>query len=230
MTTERVTEQEPQPKVPLVVLVNDGTLLPCIWEYTQVANPSSYISLVLTGKKDAFAFTFAADKDLPIRRLAQKSSEGETREEFSARVGQFIKEWLNNTGSSKYLVVSAGWKKIMTKGFFSLFEPRQMINTHPGLLADNPSDDLVTLPNGEIVPSSRNTFDPGPIEKALTDGHKWAGATVQYLVEETDAGEILLRGELPVERDDTLETLSARVYALEFKIVPQAIDLAIKKL
>lgn len=230
MTVERTTEQEPQPKVPLIVLVNDGTLLPCIWEYTQVTNPSSCISLVLTSKKDAFAFKFAAGKNLPIRRLAQKSSEGETREEFSIRVGKLIKEWLNNTGSRKYLIVSAGWKKIMTKEFFDLFESKQMINTHPGLLANDPSDDFVILSNGEVVPSSRNTFDPGPIEKALTDGHKWAGATVQYLAKETDLGEVILRGEIPVEEADTLETLSQRVYALEFQLVPQAIDIAIKNL
>lgn len=230
MTAERATEQEPQLKVPLIVLVNDGTLLPCIWEYTQTTNPSSYVALVLTGKKDAFAFQFAADKGLPIKRLAQKSSKRETRKEFSTRVGEFIKNWLDSVGSTKYLVVSAGWKKIMTREFLNFFEPRQIINTHPGLLGDNPFDDFVTLSNGEVVPSSRNTFDPGPIEKALEDGHKWAGATIQYLVQETDAGEVILRGEVPVGKDDTLETLSARVYALEFKIVPQAIDMAIKKL
>lgn len=229
MTAERITEQEPKSKIPLVVLVNDGTLLPCIWEYTQTLNHSSYIALVLTAKKDSFASKFAADKNLPFRRLAQKSSEGENRKEFSQRVGTFIRNWLASIGSNRYLVVSAGWK-VMTREFLDFFDPQQIINTHPGLLADNPTDEVVTLSNGEIVPTSRNTFDPGPIEKALTDGHKWAGATVQYLVEETDAGELILRGELPIERDDTLETLSARVYALEFKIVPQAIDLAIKKL
>ncbi len=230
MTAERITEKEPKQKVPLVVLVNDGTLLPCIWEYTQTADANSYISLILTGKKDPFAFKFATDKHIPARRFAQKSSEGETREEFSLRVGKFIKEWLDKVGSEKYLVISAGWKKVMTGGFFGFFKPDQIINTHPGLLADNPGNDFVTLSSGETVPSSRNTFDPGPMQRALIEGHKWTGATVQYLVEETDAGPVIIRGEVPIDKTDTLETLSAKVYSLESKIVPMGIDNALKRL
>ncbi len=230
MIKERITEREPRLRIPLVVMVRDGTLLPCIWQYTQKANSDAYISLVVTGKKDSPAFTFATERNIPIRRMAQRFSEGETLEEFGTRCGSLIKGWLDQSGSRKYLVISAGWHRVMPKEFIRCFEPEQIINTHPGLLGDNPADSMVRLSNGEMIPSSRNMYDPGPIERAWKEGYKWTGATVQYLVEETDAGTVITREEVPVEENDTLETLSERVHSLEFQMVPRAIDIALKRI
>ena len=62
-------------------------------------------------------------------------------------------------------------------------------------------------------------------DAALAAGVKLSGATVHFVSEDYDEGPILLQGTVPVEDDDTAETLAARVQALERKLVPEAIRL-----
>jgi phosphoribosylglycinamide formyltransferase-1 len=51
------------------------------------------------------------------------------------------------------------------------------------------------------------------------------GATVHFVTEGYDEGPILLQGTVPVEEDDTPDSLAARVQALERELVPEAIRL-----
>src|ERR1700750_1534619 len=75
-------------------------------------------------------------------------------------------------------------------------------------------------------PSLLRSF-PGlePQAQALRAGVKISGATVHFVIPETDAGPIVMQGAVPVADDDTPETLAARVLDIEHKIYPQALRL-----
>jgi phosphoribosylglycinamide formyltransferase-1 len=61
--------------------------------------------------------------------------------------------------------------------------------------------------------------------QALEHGVKVAGATVHFVDEGVDTGPIILQSSVPVEPDDTEQTLAARILAEEHRLYPQAIRL-----
>ena len=81
----------------------------------------------------------------------------------------------------------------------------RMLNIHPSLLPSFPGLD----PHGQ----------------ALKAGVKISGATVHFVIPETDAGPIVMQGAVAVRHDDTAETLAARVLEVEHRIYPEALRL-----
>jgi phosphoribosylglycinamide formyltransferase-1 len=77
-----------------------------------------------------------------------------------------------------------------------------------------------------IHPSLLPSF-PGlePQAQALRAGVKISGATVHFVIPETDAGPILMQGAVEVRDDDTPETLGERILAIEHRIYPAALRL-----
>ena len=81
----------------------------------------------------------------------------------------------------------------------------RMLNIHPSLLPSFPGLD----PHGQ----------------ALRAGVKISGATVHFVIPETDAGPIVMQGAVAVADDDTAETLSQRILGIEHRIYPEALRL-----
>jgi phosphoribosylglycinamide formyltransferase 1 len=80
-----------------------------------------------------------------------------------------------------------------------------MLNIHPSLLPLFPGLD----PHGQ----------------ALRAGVKISGATVHFVIPETDAGPILMQGAVAVSDHDVAETLAERVLEVEHRIYPEALRL-----
>jgi phosphoribosylglycinamide formyltransferase-1 len=80
-----------------------------------------------------------------------------------------------------------------------------MLNIHPSLLPSFPGLD----PHGQ----------------ALRAGVKLSGATVHFVIPETDAGPIVMQGAVPVSDHDTVDTLSERILEVEHRIYPEALRL-----
>jgi phosphoribosylglycinamide formyltransferase-1 len=102
------------------------------------------------------------------------------------------------------LICLGGFMRLFTAEFVQHWYGR-MLNIHPSLLPSFPGLD----PHGQ----------------ALRAGVKISGATVHFVIPETDAGPIVMQGAVPVADDDTPETLAARVLAIEHQIYPQALRL-----
>jgi phosphoribosylglycinamide formyltransferase-1 len=80
-----------------------------------------------------------------------------------------------------------------------------MLNIHPSLLPSFPGLD----PHGQ----------------ALRAGVKISGATVHFVIPETDAGPIVAQAAVAVRDDDNVDTLAARVLAVEHRLYPLALAL-----
>ena len=62
-------------------------------------------------------------------------------------------------------------------------------------------------------------------QAVLANGEKVTGATVHFVDEGVDTGKIILQDKVKVEEKDTVESLAARVLAVEHRILPEAIKL-----
>ena len=102
------------------------------------------------------------------------------------------------------LICLAGFMRLFTAEFVQRWHGR-MLNIHPSLLPSFPGLD----PHGQ----------------ALKAGVKISGATVHFVIPETDAGPIVMQGAVAVRDDDTPETLAARILTVEHRIYPAALRL-----
>jgi phosphoribosylglycinamide formyltransferase-1 len=102
------------------------------------------------------------------------------------------------------LVAQAGFMRILSPAYVRAFAGRAL-NVHPSLLPAFPG-----------LHAQR---------QALDYGAKVAGATVHFVDEGVDNGPIVLQAAVPVEPDDTEDTLAARILAQEHRLYPEAIRL-----
>ena len=101
-------------------------------------------------------------------------------------------------------VVGAGYMTILSSRFVKKWYGR-LINIHPSLL-----------------PSFKGTDGQGD---ALRYGVKIAGCTTHFIDEKMDHGPIILQAAVPVQPNDTRDTLAQRILEVEHQILPRTIDL-----
>ena len=107
------------------------------------------------------------------------------------------------------LIILAGFMSILSENFTSRF-PERILNVHPSL-----------------IPSfcGKGYYGLHVHEAALAYGVKVTGATVHFVNEIPDGGEIIMQKAVSVRDDDTPETLQKRVMRLaEWKILPAAAE------
>jgi phosphoribosylglycinamide formyltransferase 1 len=102
------------------------------------------------------------------------------------------------------LICLAGFMRLFTSAFVERWRGK-MLNIHPSLLPSFPGLD----PHGQ----------------ALRAGVKISGATVHFVIAETDAGPILMQGAVAISDHDTSDTLSERILEVEHRIYPDALRL-----
>lgn len=105
------------------------------------------------------------------------------------------------------LVVLAGYMSVLDARLIQTYE-RKIINIHPSLIPKFCGKGFYGIRVHQAV---------------LSAGEKETGATVHYVDEGVDTGDILLQEKVPVLEGDTAETLAARVLMTEHKILKQAI-------
>jgi phosphoribosylglycinamide formyltransferase 1 len=109
-------------------------------------------------------------------------------------------DWLAVRGVR--FVVCAGYMYLLTTPFLERF-PGRIVNTHSAPLPEFPG--------------------PHPIEDVLAAGVRETAATVHYVDEGVDTGPVIATERVPVLEDDTVETLRARVQAVEHRLLPQTV-------
>ena len=127
----------------------------------------------------------------------------ETKEEFYTRVAQTLKQ-----AGVEYIVL-AGWLLVVPASFIKQFE-NAVINIHPSL-----------------IPSfcGMGYYGIHVHEKAIAYGVKLSGATVHFVEADVDGGAIIMQRAVPVEPDDTPESLQARILKEEHKMLPECVKL-----
>ena len=188
-------------KTKIAVLVSGGgTNLQALLDAQQSgALTAGEIVLVIASNDKAYALTRAANAGVPAVVCSRKALGSQVA--FEAAISQALAE------HGAELIVMAGFMSILTENFTSQW-PRRILNIHPSL-----------------IPSfcGKGFYGLKVHEAALAYGVKVTGATVHFVNEVPDGGEILLQKAVDVLPSDTPEVLQRRVMEqAEWKLLPQA--------
>ena len=163
---------------------------------------SGHISLVISNKADAYALTRAENAGIKTAVVLKK--EGADKEEFEAK----IIEKLTENGID--MIILAGFMCILSEKFTSRY-PKRILNVHPSLIPSFCGEGFYGLKVHEA---------------ALSYGVKVTGATVHYVNEIADGGEIILQKAVDILEGDTPEVLQKRVMEeAEWILLPRAAEL-----
>ena len=169
--------------------------------------PSGEIVLVLASSPKAFALERAAKAGIPSAVVSAKTegSQAAAEEKMNALLKAYGVE----------LIVLAGYLSILSEDFTRRWD-RRILNIHPSL-----------------IPAfcGKGYYGLRVHEEALRRGVKVTGATVHFVNEIPDGGEILLQQAVEVLPGDTPEVLQRRVMEqAEWKLLPRAAELVSKQL
>ena len=191
-------------KAKIAVLVSGGgTNLQALID-AQKSNiiKSGEIVLVVSNNPNAYAITRASLAGIPSVIVSKK--ELGSQEAFEEKLIGVLEE------NGIELIILAGFMSILSESFTSRY-PKRIINVHPSL-----------------IPSfcGKGFYGLRVHEEALKKGVKVTGATVHYVNEIPDGGEIILQRSVSVKRNETPESLQQKVMRqAEWKILPKAAEL-----
>ncbi|MGN0492768.1 MAG: phosphoribosylglycinamide formyltransferase [Acutalibacteraceae bacterium] len=185
-------------KVNIAVLVSGGgtNLQALINAEKSGVIKSGEIKLVISNNEDAYALTRAKNAEIKTAVCVKK---GVSQEEFEQKLISLLEE------NGIELIILAGFMCILSESFTSRY-PKRIINVHPSL-----------------IPSfcGKGFYGLHVHEAALSYGVKVTGATVHFVNEIPDGGEIIMQKAVYIEDGDTPETLQKRVMEnAEWEILP----------
>ena len=190
-------------KTRIAVLVSGGgTNLQALLDAQAAgAIPHGQIVLVVSNKAGAYALKRAEQAGIPSAVL--------TGPDFEARLTEVL------ASSQVDMIVLAGFLKILSADFTKHW-PNRILNVHPALIPSFCGEGYYGLKVHEA---------------ALRYGVKVTGATVHYVNEIPDGGQIILQKAVDVQEGDTPELLQRRVMEqAEWIILPQATEIVAKQL
>lgn len=154
------------------------------------------LSLLVCDQSKAGAIARA--KRAGIKIALVKREDFTNKKDFQAKIIQHLEE------NSIELVVLAGFMRLLTPEFVGRYAGR-ILNIHPAL-----------LPSFKGTESIKDAFDYGV---------KVTGVTVHFVDEKMDHGPVILQKAIPVEEDDTPESLEKKIHKIEHRLYPEAIRL-----
>lgn len=168
---------------------------------------SAEVGIVISGKEGAYALERA--KRAGVRTAVVQKKDCASQEEFEDRISAHIDE------AGAEIIVLAGFMSILSERFTSRYEGR-ILNVHPSLIPKFCGKGYYGLKVHEAV---------------LAAGEKVTGATVHFVNEIPDGGEIIFQKEVAVKDGDTPETLQRRVMEeAEWVLLPRAVELVARRL
>ena len=160
------------------------------------------LALCVASNADAFAITRAKNAGIPSKIIGRKDYAAAA--DFDTAILSLLAEYKID------LIVLAGYMTILSPTIINAY-PKKIINVHPSLIPSFCGDGFYGL----------------KVHRAALDkGVKVTGATVHFVNEIADGGEIILQKAVEVLKDDTETTLQKRVMEqAEWICLPQAIEM-----
>lgn len=179
-----------------VLISGSGTNLQAIIDEIAAGRLDAEVTLVVSSNGEAYGLTRAAEAGIKTFALAPADYDDPDAADRA------IVAALQDAGVE--YVAMAGYMRMVRQPLLEAF-PNRIINLHPALL-----------------PSFAGAHG---IADAFNHGVKVTGITVHFANAEMDAGPIIAQRAVPVEEDDTLDTLEARIHAAEHELYPQVLQL-----
>ena len=184
-----------------VLVSGGGTNLQALIDAQGNVLTSGAIALVIANNADAYALQRAKNAGIPTATVLKKELGSQAA--FEEKIHQILVE------NRIDLVILAGFMAILSESFTSRW-PRRILNVHPSL-----------------IPSfcGAGFYGLKVHEAALSYGVKVTGATVHFVNEIPDGGEIIAQKPVAIQPGDTPEVLQRRVMEqAEWILLPQAAE------
>ncbi|MBC3304002.1 formyltetrahydrofolate-dependent phosphoribosylglycinamide formyltransferase [Pseudomonas cedrina] len=178
----------------VVLLSGTGSNLQALIDSTRTGDSPVRIAAVISNRSDAYGLQRARDAGIATRSLDHKTFEG--REAFDSALIELIDAF------NPKLVVLAGFMRILSADFVRHYEGR-LLNIHPSL-----------LPKYKGMHTHQRALDAGDREH---------GCSVHFVTEELDGGPLVVQAVVPVESNDSAQSLAQRVHTQEHRIYPLAV-------
>lgn len=168
---------------------------------------SGEICLVISNNANAYALERAANAGISSEVVLKKELGSQAA--FEEKIKELLAQYKID------LIVLAGFMSILSESFTSCY-PKRILNVHPSLIPSFCGEGFYGLRVHEA---------------ALAYGVKVSGATVHFVNEIPDGGEIIMQKAVEIQPDDTPEILQKRIMEqAEWKILPAAVEMVSKQL
>ena len=175
-----------------------GTDLQAIIDSIEKKELIAKIAVVISNKEGSYILERAKRNNIPFFFLSHK---GKSRKRFDQEITTVLKE------SGVDLILLIGFMRILSIEFCQTWRDR-LLNVHPSLL-----------------PKYAGGVDVNIHEEVLRNREKETGCTIHFVTEDVDRGPILIQKKCNVDDNDTVETLKAKVQALEGEAFIESIQL-----
>lgn len=186
--------------LPIAVLISGGgTTLRNLIEKIEAGTLPAEIRLVISSSPTARGLEFARQASIPTLVVEKKKSA--TDEEFSRAIFDPCRQ-----AGAKYVVMGGFLKHVLIPSDFE----NRVLNIHPALLPAFGGKGMYGLKVHQAV---------------IEQGAKTTGCTVHFVDNQYDHGPVILQRPVPVQDNDTAESLQARVFEAEREAYPEALRL-----
>ena len=175
-----------------------GTDLQAIIDSIEKKELIAKIAVVISNKEGSYILERAKRNNIPFFFISHK---GKNRKGFDQEITTILKE------SGVDLILLIGFMRILSIEFCQTWRDR-LLNVHPSLL-----------------PKYAGGVDVKIHEEVLRNREKETGCTIHFVTEDVDKGPILIQKKCNVDDNDTVETLKAKVQALEGEAFIESIQL-----
>ncbi|KAJ3360007.1 hypothetical protein GGF32_008805 [Allomyces javanicus] len=216
MSTTTTTTAPRAPLRMVVLISGNGSNLQALIDATQpghlLAAANCEIVLVVSNKPGAFGLTRATNANIatltyPPTKFRKAIKGAAWRAAYDAEVGDLV------AAAKPDIVVLAGWMHILTPAFLDRL-PGKVINLHPALPGE--------FDGAHAIERAFQAFQEGKITRT--------GIMVHHVIPEVDRGEVIVKREVPIFKDDTLEKLEERIHATEHQLIVEGAVTFLKKL
>ena len=177
-----------------VLISGNGSNLQAIIDGCADGQIDAAIHCVISNVADAYGLQRARLAGIPTHSLAH--GDYPDRSLYDAELARLL------DGYGVELIVLAGFMRILGATFINKYAHR-IINLHPSLLPRHKGLDTHA--------------------RVLEGGDKVHGASVHFVTAGLDSGPVISQASIPVEADDTAETLQYKVHGLEHEILPRVV-------
>lgn len=182
-----------------IFVSGSGTNMENILRHIRDGKIKAEAALVVSDNAGAFALKRAEKFD--VESVVVERKRFDSKELFEAEIHRHLER------KRVDFILLAGFMRILSPSFVKAHRGR-VLNIHPAL-----------LPNFPGAHAIRDAWE-AKVKKT--------GVTVHFVDEGVDTGPIILRREVSVEANDTLESLEKKVHAVEYEIYPEAVNLVLE--
>ncbi|HUF98820.1 MAG TPA: phosphoribosylglycinamide formyltransferase [Ilumatobacter sp.] len=188
------------PPARLAVLISgNGTNLQAVIDACRTEDLAAEVVVVVSNVDTAYGLKRAATAG--IDTVVVERLPGEQRSVYDSRLAAVVRD------HSPDVVVLAGWMRILTNEFLDQF-PNRVVNLHPALPGE--------LPGTRAIERAW--------QEALAGERTHSGVMVHLVPDEgVDDGPVLISESVEVRLDDTLDTFTERMHAVEHRLLVDAL-------